>query len=99
MELKFNKDIGPYTIRAVPKKLVYMDPADKNETIELIKNFDTDKGITCITLAYWIKNSEGYELRFVFDRPFMIEDEYVLEIWSALKLAQLTLDEFWSDDD
>lgn len=94
MGLEFNKDIGPYTIRAA-EKLFYMYPEDKNETIELIKNLNTYRG-AYMTLAYWEKNSDGYKLRFVSDRPFMIENQYILEIWNTLKLAQLTLDEFWN---
>lgn len=98
MRLEFNKDIGPYTIRSIPKQLFYMTPNDKNEIIELIKSFDTDKGVNYITLAYWVKKSDNYELRFVSDRPFIIENEYILEIWNTLKLAQLTLNEFWNEN-
>ena len=93
MGLEFNKDIGPYTIRAVSEKLFYMN----HETIELIKNLNTDRG-AYMTLAYWEKNSDGYKLRFVSDRPFMIENQYILEIWNTLKLAQLTLNEFWNEN-
>lgn len=102
MELRFNWNYKDYSIKAVPKCLVRFEESDINETIELIKwyyNKKSDK-LNCFTLAYWIKDDEGYYLKFVGGRPFEEIDALDVEtIWRKLKEAQKVLDKFWAEDE
>jgi hypothetical protein len=64
--------------------------------VELIKWEKTDSGRrTCITLAYFHKNRDGYvELHFVGDRPFKeIAEIDINECWKELWLTQMMLEE------
>lgn len=98
MELEFNKDIGPYTIRVIPRRLFRLNPDDRNETIELMKNINIDNGLKCLTLAYWEEGSDGFKFKFFVNRPFIIKDEYILAIWQTLKLAQSVMNEFLENE-
>lgn len=92
-ELSFNWKYKDYELRACPARLVRFDN-ESNETINLIMWKTNPNGKkTCFSLAYWIKNSEGYDLKFVGNRPFeCIEPEDIRIIWKAIGIAQKTLD-------
>lgn len=101
MELRFNWNYKDYSIKAVPKCLARFEDSDINETIELVKwyyNKEDDRHY-CFTLAYWIKDDDGYFLNFVGGRPF--EEIDVLDVgmvWKKLKEAQKVLDKFWDEE-
>ncbi len=66
-----------------------------NPYVELIKWTEADNGRrTCITLAYFHKNRDGYvELHFVGDRPFTeIAEIDINKAWKELWLTQMLLE-------
>lgn len=93
-KLDFNWDYKDYSLRACPRRLVRFEDNEPNETIDLIKwDTNSDGKRYCYSLAYWKKDSEGYELKFVGDRPFKhIESEDVEVVWKAMRVAQKVLD-------
>lgn len=97
MELNFSWKYKDYELRACPKCLVKTRIYDKNETIDFIKwatNSDDKK--YCFSLAYWRREDEGYELKFVGNRPFdEIETEDIEKVWGALRMAQNVLNEWF----
>jgi hypothetical protein len=44
----------------------------------------------CFVLAYFIKSSEGYDLKFVGPRPFEVENKDLF--WALIKYSQKVLD-------
>ena len=97
MELEFSYKYKDYELRACPKRLVRFNEDEPNETIDLIKWETTDDGERyCYSLAYWVQDKEGYDLKFVDNRPFKyIDTEDIEMIWTMLKAAQETLDTFF----
>lgn len=99
MDLDFSFKYKDYEIRACPKHLVRFRPDEKNVTIDVRKIQRAEREgekDNCFSLAYFIRKSEGYELRFVGARPFKyIAPEDLKILWSALKHAQEILDEFF----
>ena len=76
-------------------------PVRKDCPIELVRYFD-DSHSSCYTIADWALDDEGYELRFVGNRPFVdIEPEEMASIWKQLRAAQKMLDEYFkaNEDD
>ena len=59
--------------------------SDEDTTIEIVKW----QGDICYTLAYWVMDSEGYDLKFVGDRPFAVDNE---TFWTIATTAQGFLD-------
>lgn len=97
-KLEFSWRYKDYELRACPKKLARFNANEPNETIDFVKwTTNSDGAEYCLSLAYWCKNSEGYELKFVGDRPFKdIESEDLEIVWKALRVAQKVLDA-WFD--
>lgn len=97
MELNFSWKYKDYELRACPKPLVKTRIYDKNETIDFVKwRTNSDGTKYCFSLAYWRRNSEGYDLRFVGNRPFdYIEVEDLDTIWEALRMAQDVLNKWF----
>lgn len=87
-----------YELRACPKHLARLTPEEPNETIDLVFWEEDSKGKDyCFSLAYFIKDSEGYRLNFVGDRPFRYIDEGDIPlVWNALNAAQKILDAFFT---
>ena len=46
----------------------------------------------CYVIAYWKKGSEGYEMRFIGDRPFSDDVDHKA-FWKLAKMGQEVLDE------
>lgn len=86
-----------YELRACPKRLARFDPDEQNETIDLVLwQKDSKVKDYCFSLAYFKKDSEGYYLKFVGNRPFQyIAEEDVPYVWKALNAAQTVLDAFF----
>lgn len=86
----FTWDYKNYSFRAVTKNL-NISNSKTNETIELVRS---NNGIV-FTIAYWIKSSDGYDLKFVGNRMFeYINSEDIVSIWEMLKICQMILDDF-----
>lgn len=91
IRLQFNWKYKDYELRAIPRGLIRTNPKEENYTIELLK-WSED---TCYTLLYWKCNRDGYEVKFVHDRPFTnIGDKDLLIIWEQMIKAQEVLDNF-----
>jgi hypothetical protein len=92
-QLEFNWKYKDYELRACPRRLARLEDDESNETIDFVKWYDYHGKRACYSLAYWQETSEGYDLKFVGDRPFRdIEIEDLSTIWTALHLAQKVLD-------
>jgi hypothetical protein len=63
---------------------------------ELVK-WQTHNGQrSCFTLAFFDETSEGWELRFVGNRPFeYIDNDKVVIVWKALCMVNKTLNEYF----
>lgn len=85
MELNWKK--GNYEVRTTTG-------VNGQPYVELIKMLDHDGRRTCITLAYFHKDSDGYvTLRFVGDRPFTeIAGLDINEVWRELWLSMWMLE-------
>ena len=96
-DLEFSWKYKDYELTACPKRLARFSEDEKNETIDLVKWCESWEGQRlCYSLAYFIRESEGYDLRFVGNRPFEdIDAEDVPKVWEALKTAQAVLDAFF----
>lgn len=69
-------------------------PIRRNIPVELVK-WDEDHA-SCWVVAWWVRSSEGYELRFIGGRPFHdIEPDEIAEIWRQLQVAQSMLDMYF----
>jgi len=98
-ELDFNWKYKDYELRACPTSLARLNPDDKNTTIDFVKWFRPADGKKpyCFSIAYFVKDNEGYDLKFVGDRPFKyIEEEDLLVCWTALKMASGLLNNWHS---
>lgn len=97
-KLEFSWKYKDYELRACPKRLARFNANEPNETIDFVKwTTNSDGAEYCFSLAYWSKDSEGYDLKFVGDRPFKdIEPEDLEIVWKALRVAQKVLDS-WFD--
>ena len=97
MTLEFNIKYKDFELRACPKRLARFDPNEPNETINFVR-WETDESGRryCYSLAYFKRDSEGYDLKFVGRRPFeFIAKEDIVNIWSLLEMAQNVLDKFF----
>lgn len=64
---------------------------------ELVKWQKYDGKNSCFTLAYFVREQEGWELKFVGDRPFeYIEEDDLCTIWSALKMTNKALNDYFN---
>ena len=89
-ELNFNWKYKDYELRACPSCLVKLNPNDKNITIDFVKwlfDYENEEK-RCISIAYFVKTKEGYDLKFVGNRPFEhVESEDLAVCWAALEMA------------
>lgn len=97
-DLEFSWKYKDYELKACPKRLARFSDDEKNETINLVKWSETWDGKRyCLSLAYFVRYKEGYELNFVGNRPFEdIAPEDLPKVWEALKTAQVVLDAFFA---
>lgn len=91
-ELKFSWKWKKYELCACPETLARVHEKQSNETIEL----KTVEDNVAYTVAYWVRNDEGYYLRTVGDRFFTeIKPDDYTKIIKHLKKAQKALDEYF----
>ena len=65
---------------------------------ELVKWYDDQSGIRlCYTIAYWRKDDEGWDLRFVGDRMLELSRLHIEKVWAPLCASQIML-QAWFDD-
>ena len=57
---------------------------------EIIKWFLSDNKEVCFTVCWWVRDSNGYSLSFIGDRPFKYEDADTL--WQLMVYGQKVLD-------
>ena len=99
--LEFHWKYKNYELRACPRHLVRFGDDEPNVTIDFVfwerDKYEKDY---CFSLAHWIRDPEGYYLRFVGDRPFQyIASEDIPFVWNALNSAQKVLDAFFAISD
>ena len=97
-KLEFSRKIGNIELRACPATLARLRDDDPNVTIDIVMwQKDSHGKPYCFSIAYWRRYDEGYELKFVWGRPFLyVDDSRVPELWEAMKEAQNVLDA-WFD--
>ncbi len=70
---------------------------EDDKIFEIVKwiqsDIQSDKP-SCYRLAIFRLTTEGYELRFIGNRPF--DDKVSTDFWTIAKMAQAILDLFWS---
>lgn len=62
--MKFNIRIDNLEVRSCNENLLSVGDHTKAEIVKW------EDEASCYTLAYWTKDSEGYDLQFVGNRPF-----------------------------
>lgn len=88
--IKFNFRVEDLEVRSCGKHLI---SSGKHNRAEIVKwANDTEKKEYCWTLAYWNKGEEGYDLKFVGNRPFDIDGELFMKL--AKQGQQILDDEF-----
>lgn len=100
MKLEFSFKYKDYELRACPRRLRRFSPDEPNETIDFVKWNKSGNKPFCFSLAYFVRDSEGYDLKFVGDRPFeYIDKEDLPIIWDVLKQAHNILNMFFDMGD
>ena len=97
----FKWEFGDFVIQTVHRDYIsgvgynIETPIRDNCPIEICKYCD-ESHTTRYTVAFWKLDDEGYELRFVGNRPMKdIEPEKMATIWEQICAAQFMLDEYW----
>ena len=82
----FSYRIGYLELRSCNLKL-----GDSHDTAEIVKWKDLGEEGNCFTLAYWILDKEGFDLKFAGNRPF---DESIdsKDFWHLAKVGQGNMD-------
>jgi hypothetical protein len=87
--MKFNIRIDNLEIRSCNETLL---SGGDHTTAEVVK-WDGEERPNCYTIAYWSKGGEGYELQFVGNRPFDVDEKLFMEL---AKYGQLILDGYFN---
>ncbi len=85
--MKFNIRIDNLEVRSCNENLLSVGDHTKAEIVKW------EDEASCYTLAYWTKDSEGYDLQFVGNRPFDVDEQLFMEL---AKQGQLILDSYFS---
>lgn len=95
LAIKYNS----FEIRACDEHLGCCDKS-KNSTLEVVKwNKNSDGKDYCFTIAFFKRCSEGYELKFVGDRPFRhIPINELISLWNILKFCQSILNDYFESE-
>lgn len=87
LQLDFNWQYKNYEIRE------FKSNTSGLQSFELVQWREGFPQRYCFTLAYFVRDKEGYYLKFVGERPFdYIDLSDLVEIWHGLSLAQVKLD-------
>ena len=91
--MKFSERQGNLEVRSCSTKLTSTGEHTTAEIVMYAAHFSTRKEY-CYTLAYWVRDSEGYSLRFIGNRP--LEDDVSYTIFHYLaKYGQMQLDAYF----
>ena len=67
---------------------------------KLIKYYKEKSGRRlCYTIAYWTKDDEGWNLRFVGDRMLELSKMHIEKVWPQLCAAQIMLQAWYEDQE
>ena len=95
MTLEFSFKYKNFEARACD---VSLRTTETNNTIELVSWQNDGEKDYCFTLAYFVRDKEGYYLKFVGDRPFeYIHDIDVPMLWKLLSYAQEILNLYYDE--
>ena len=83
--LQFSFKINDLEVMACNEHLMH---SEHNTTAEIVKLTDND---SCYTIAYWLKTNEGFDLKFVSNRPFQKNIKKKI-FWKLAKPGQKTLE-------
>lgn len=87
--MKFSFRIEDLELRSCGEHLL-VDGVEHNRA-EIVKwANDTDKKECCWTVAYWDKHKDGYDLKFIGNRPFDTNQDIFMKL---AKLGQQLLDD------
>jgi len=90
VELKrHKKKVGNLELRTCAKNLI---ASGEFTTAEIIY---WGKSGYCITIAYWIQYSEGFELKFVGERPFNLTVKEIEVFWNLAIEGQNILEDYF----
>lgn len=97
--LEFNRVIRNIELRACPRGLETPEKGKANNTIDVVMwHKDAYGKPYCFSIAYFVRDCQGYYLKSVGARLFMyVDDSCVPELWEALSKAQSVLDA-WFDE-
>ena len=86
IKLQFDIRMGEFIVRSCDKNL--MQKGD-HMCAEIVKWCSID---TCFTIAHWDRDSDGFYLKFVGDRPMEECDPH--EFFNLVRMGQLLLDKW-----
>lgn len=74
---------------------------DDSPYVELVHYYyDKSSGRRyCYTIAYWTKDDEGWDLRFVGDRMLELSQLHIEKVWPQLCAAQIALQAWYQDQE
>ena len=95
---KFNKRIDDMELKSCDSHLLGLED---HETAEIVM-WEFERTVIetpyCYTIAYWVRNREGYYLKFVGNRPFDIRIDKIA-FFKLAELGQKHLDEYFSEQE
>lgn len=75
---------------------------DGTPYIELVKYYDSGTGNGrryCYTVAYWTKDGDGWDLRFLGGRMLELSKMHIEKVWPQLCAAQIMLQAWYEDQE
>jgi hypothetical protein len=90
--MNFSLRINDLEARSCDRHLFISEPHDR---AEIVKWGSDNKERHCFTVAYWEKSKDGYNLKFVGNRPFEIDTILFMDI---AKQGQRILDDIFDSD-
>jgi len=88
--MKFNCKIDELELRSCNE---YLTLSGVHDGAEIVK-WDSDGKAYCYTLAYWKRGEEGYDLLFVGNRPFEVNQK---DFWFLANQGQKLLTEYFTE--
>lgn len=82
--------LAPYRVEDLEFKTTESDGKRGHEIIQWFPREGEDGKEYCYVVCFFRRGSEGYEIEFVGDRPFHVENRDVL--WNLMRFGQRVLD-------
>lgn len=89
---KFSMRIGDLELRTCDEHLVSFK---EHTTANIVKWYEYLEKEYCMSVAFWKRGKEGYDLRFVGRRPIVECD--AKEFWELITVGQRRLDEYFDE--